>query len=435
MLPSNHLQLYYHKTATIPIQLFEAIESHIPPLELDLEISGTVPELKQVLTKISCLRLCRMPPGRIRDRRNTNNQDIFPLELLTRQTRLCHLEIYNDSAWRFETLDNGTAVKTAPLTSLGLAGIVLHDDRLVNNGLIDPKALKALSLLEVRLITPVFGEWYKNMPDLREIRLDAPHGSFESTDAFLDEGQLSKLLDFFSAVRLAKIAIRNYAQNLPWTDLASMSGSTLQHLNIHTGVTQWRCIDRAMVPTAVDPIKAQYLQVRQATTFTYDQFVALNESCPNIQRLGFDITDLSMAAAGSHLLRALRGFRSLQHLKLFFSPTILPGRADYNRPESWDNDKYSHILVPGAAFVELFNSIARNKEGVRLQTLLYADETKKRCMMWSMGPDRILLCYQAVESKGTSVETREMYVGTKLLWTREKIVRFGYSFDAFEFPG
>ncbi|KAL9581472.1 MAG: hypothetical protein Q9212_003875 [Teloschistes hypoglaucus] len=274
----------------------------------------------------------------------------------------------------------------------------------------------------------------------------------------MNDSQFSVMQDLFSSAKLCEISFHNYNQALPWLDLVSNSGSTLQQLSMHTSPYHWGWAQQHQLPPKLDKYPgstydAQYLQLDHQPGFTYVELLRLSSLCPNIEKLGFDIHGMGIKDAHSTYLNALAAFARLRHLTLFFHPIY--AADDAHRPPA---SKYDRILKeipnPAEALLDFFHGLNNRKRGTMVESITYRAHGKyedpwKMCTLWNMGgrggqegKGRVLMV-----SSGDSqrMEMTEMYEGRKVLWTKHTPAfidrgyrgwgdRVGTRFNWWEFP-
>ncbi|KAL8639413.1 MAG: hypothetical protein Q9226_008873 [Calogaya cf. arnoldii] len=189
-----------------------------------------------------------------------------------------------------------------------------------------------------------------------------------------------------------------------------------------------------------DDIVNQYLQVKNSLGFTHTDLLRLNSLCPNLEHLGFDVKGSEIRELHHKLHDALTTFHKLRHLELWIrAPARLfprPPASDYwELKQPREDGDYS--LVSGPSLVEFFQNLlghpGNSKRVPRLQTLTIHNQGHENCTLHKMGeqPQRTLITYR---SPGATVLTKELYEGSKLLWTRHKHILGNINELKEEFP-
>lgn len=162
------------------------------------------------------------------------------------------------------------------------------------------------------------------------------------------------------------------------------------------------------------------------------------------------------------LLKPLLQLHHLRHLHLFSHPILTPYQLDQplnertfpraivittqGRTKTYSSKSPSSALklVSTLELVELLHYLRDQKKGVALGTLMYrqgcGDDDVEECMLWYMSGRRVLVSYRYhlnwrhVQVPTEPVEVRELYEGTKLLWTQKKKLERETVFDEWTFP-
>ncbi|KAL8960630.1 MAG: hypothetical protein Q9193_002698 [Seirophora villosa] len=297
--------------------------------------------------------------------------------------------------------------------------------------------LQALKVLEIKgcwLVAAALEDLRGKVPNLEVIRLDAGlypqrHLSFERT-----KDEYDSIRGFFDKTRLCEISIHNITQDVLCFNFVSASGPALRQLAIHVTDDYWSLLPARSIPSS---------GVR-ARSATQDYLEELNSMCPNIERLGLDVSGLTIAEAvsldllGSNRPTDLSGqrhgpldsllrFRRLRHLHLFFHP-----------PAFTRGEPSELTLLSGLDLVQLFLHLHDHNTVVKLETLLYRHtRSEEECMVWHTGQRRLLLSYRydVLKRPEPAMEVREIYEGTRLVRTWKQPMEKGMAFDEKTFPG
>ncbi|KAL9014072.1 MAG: hypothetical protein Q9173_001281 [Seirophora scorigena] len=143
--------------------------------------------------------------------------------------------------------------------------------------------------------------------------------------------------------------------------------------------------------------------------------------CPNIERLGLDVSGLTVAEARHGPLDSLLRFRRLRHLHLFFHPPA----GTRGRPSELS-------LLLDLDLVQLFLHLYDHNTVVKLETHLYRHtRSEEECMVWHTGQRRLPLSYRydVPRRPEPAMEVREVYEGTRLVRAWKQLMEKGTSFD------
>ncbi|KAI4196954.1 MAG: hypothetical protein LQ350_006207 [Teloschistes chrysophthalmus] len=227
------------------------------------------------------------------------------------------------------------------------------------------------------------------MPNLKSINLfGVEHSDTGNFAHIMNDSQFSVMQALFSSAKLREISFHNFSQALPWLDLVSNSGSTLQQLSMHTWPYHWGWAHFRRLPPKSGPVPSwrdpqiryleldeqsgstygiQYLQLDQQPGFTYAELLRLSSLCPNIEKLGFDIHGMGVEDAHSTYLNALAAFPKLRHLILFFHP-IPPAEEVDGRDARWS---LQETPLPADALLDLFHGLNNRKRGTMVESITY----------------------------------------------------------------
>ncbi|KAI4093851.1 MAG: hypothetical protein LQ344_002589 [Seirophora lacunosa] len=346
-------------------------------------------------------------------------RQVLDLGLIVSQTSLTRLSVTDDHRWCFIAPESPPALPLA-LQELCLEGQESAIDppnyQILLNYL-DLQALKVLGIKGTWLVAAVLEDLRGEVPNLEVIRLDGGQYPLRYLSNDMIKNEYDSISRFFDRTRLCNISIHNITQDVLNLDFVSASGPALRRLAIHVTDDYWNFLpDRSIPSSGVRALSA-----------TQDHLGELNSMCPNIERLGLDVSGLTVAEARHGPLDSLLRFRRLRHLHLFFHP-----------PEGTRESPCKLTLLSGLDLVQLFLHLHDHNPVVKLETLLYRHtRSEEECMVWHTGQRRLLLSYRydVLKRPDPAMEVREIYEGTRLVRTWKQLMEKGMIFDEKTFPG
>lgn len=303
-----------------PLCVYQAIEALYPRIVLDLSLLGDAKDCEKTLSSLSCLRFCKISMY------STNMllpMQTFSLESFHKQANFESLALVGSSAFCIALLGDPNTLSPLRLQELRLSDKISCDGKTQPADYFDLDTICTLSLRGFQQFTSVWQQSYNTMPNLKSINLfGVEHSDTGNFAHIMNDSQFSVMQALFSSAKLREISFHNFSQALPWLDLVSNSGSTLQQLSMHTWPYHWGWAHFRRLPPKSGPVPSwrdpqiryleldeqsgstygiQYLQLDQQPGFTYAELLRLSSLCPNIEKLGFDIHGMGVEDAVSHI--------------------------------------------------------------------------------------------------------------------------------------
>ncbi|KAL8677054.1 MAG: hypothetical protein Q9186_006483 [Xanthomendoza sp. 1 TL-2023] len=438
----------------IPRELLAILNCLYPRVSVNIELGGSLHECYQILKDYSCFHALDLAATVSSNGAQPHARADFAISSIMRQASLTRLSVTCGPDWQFAFSNDSGDYKPLRLNEISLksneyAGLHVPSHRMLLRAFVDRNALKVIRIHRYWLIASVFDDIKSKLPNLQSVAIDGSNGKVvgpRSTSLMSAEEYIS-VADFFRKTVLRAIAFHNITQRMPWVDLVATSGCKLTQLVIHTSYDDWLC---AMSNWSNN--FGGLIPPSSPFGVSQEELYQLNITCPNIERLGVDISDLRVTEARHSLLDALTEYHQLRHLHLFFHPSLEPNTSPevaayfsgvasmalrdprYRGAQSMARRPIARLEnVTGLDLVKLFLHLRDGKKGRKLETLLYRQKSHAEsveCMLWHMGGCRVLLSFRYHHD----TEWREMYEGTKLVKSEKRLLDQGTLFGAETFP-
>lgn len=229
---------------------------------------------------------------------------MFDFDVLSKQSSLIKLHVICEDGWRFKSPRAGS--KRLRLRELSLSSLEIDRSWTLYRGTLlesmDLNVLQALRVDTYWLIAAIFDQLSGVTPNLESLSIDAKHRmhKIHTWPLTMVEKEYTSISRFLSTNKLCEVTIRNFTHEIPWLNLLRTSGSTLIQLTIHIDYDYW---SRIVSQRDVDLGGIGPFQFKRRLGVRTEELRRLGTVCPRIERLGFDIQGLSVAAVvRSHIL-------------------------------------------------------------------------------------------------------------------------------------
>ncbi|KAL8684673.1 MAG: hypothetical protein Q9224_006195, partial [Gallowayella concinna] len=283
----------------IPRELLAILDCLYPRVSVDIELGGSLHECYQILKDYSCFHALDLAATVSSNGAQPHVRADFAISSIMRQASLTRLSVTCGPDWQFAFSNDAGDYKPLRLNEISLksneyAGLHVPSHRMLLRAFVDRNALKVIRIHRYWLIASVFDDIKSKLPNLQSVAIDGSNGKVVGprSTSLMSADEYISVADFFRKTVLRAIAFHNITQRMPWVDLVATSGCKLTQLVIHTSYDDWLC---AMSNWSNN--FGGLIPPSSPFGVSQEELYQLNIMCPNIERLGVDISDLRVTEA------------------------------------------------------------------------------------------------------------------------------------------